>query len=341
MNPEDTRSMCCRLRIDNTKLEVRGGGLFGANPLTGSIGVVTINMPRLALKSSTKAEFKKGLARLMDIARDSLEVKRKVVEDFTDKDLYPYSKFYLRSIKKSTGEYWTNHFNTIGILGMNEALLNLIGKDIGSPEGKKFAEEILDYMRDRLIDYQKETGHNYNLEATPGEGTTYRFAQIDKQDFDNAIFANGVGKEVKYPFYTNSTHLPVNYTDDIFEQLDLQDVLQTKYTGGTVIHFFLGERMDDPETLKSLVKIICTKYKLPYFTFSPSFSICSNHGYLNGEHSICKKCGDPCEIYSRVVGFIRPVAHWNDGKQAEFAIRKHPNVKKALIAVESEKPLLK
>lgn len=330
MDPEDARSMCCRLRIDNRKLAVRGGGLFGANPLTGSIGVVTLNLPRLALKSKNKTEFKKNIEKFMGIAKDSLEIKRKIVEKLTEQDLYPYTKFYLRNIKKATGEYWTNHFSTIGLIGMNEALVNLLGAGIGTAEGKEYAEEIMDFMRDKLIDFQVETNHNYNLEATPGEGTTYRLAQIDQKDFDNAQFANGVGKKVKHPFYTNSTHLPVNFTDDLFEQLDLQDNLQTKYTGGTVIHFFLGERLDDPKVLKNLVKKICTEYKLPYFTFSPSFSICKNHGYLKGEQKTCKKCGETCEIYSRIVGYLRPVQQWNDGKQAEFKMRKHPNVKKAL-----------
>jgi len=329
MNPEDARSMCCRLRIDNRKLEVRGGGLFGANPLTGSIGVVTLNLPRLALKSATKDEFKENIAKYMNVAKDSLEVKRKLVENLTDQDLFPYTKYYLRNIKKATGAYWTNHFSTIGLIGMNEALLNLLGVDIGSAEGKAFAEELMDFMRDKLIEFQVETNHNYNLEATPGEGTTYRLAQIDQKDYDDAHFANGIGKDVKCPFYTNSTHLPVNYTDDLFELLDLQDNLQTKYTGGTVVHFFLGERVDDPATLKSLVKKICYEYKLPYFTFSPSFSICKNHGYIKGEEFVCKKCQEPCEVYSRVVGFLRPVQQWNDGKQAEFSIRKHANVKKA------------
>lgn len=330
MDPEDARSMCCRLRIDNRKLEVRGGGLFGANPLTGSIGVVTLNLPRLALKSKDKAEFQKNVEKYMTLAKDSLEVKRKLVENLTDQDLYPYTKYYLRDIKKATGAYWTNHFSTIGLIGMNEALMNLLGTDIGSPEGKEFAEEIMEFMRDKLIEFQIETNHNYNLEATPGEGTTYRLAQIDQKDFDEPHFANGVGKEVKSPFYTNSTHLPVNFTDDLFELLDLQDNLQTKYTGGTVIHFFLGERVDDPKTLKSLVKKICYEYKLPYFTFSPSFSICKNHGYINGEQHTCEECGEACEVYSRVVGFLRPVQQWNDGKQAEFAMRKHSNVKKAV-----------
>ena len=324
MDPEDARSMCCRLRIDNRQLEYRGGGLFGSNPMTGSVGVVTINLPRLALKSNNEKEFFKGLAELMDMAKDSLETKRKVLERLTDANLYPYTKFYLRNIKQRFNQYWKNHFSTIGLIGTNEAALNLLGVDIGTEKGKAFAEKTLDFMRDRLVEYQKETGNNYNLEATPAEGTTYRLAQLDKASFpDRAHFANGIGAEVKCPFYTNSSHLPVNYTDDLFELMDLQDNLQTKYTGGTVIHFFLGERMDDPQTLKKLVKTICENYKLPYFTFSPSFSICKNHGYIVGEHPECPKCGESTEVYSRVVGFLRPVSQWNKGKQAEFEMREH------------------
>ncbi len=324
MDPEDARSMCCRLRIDNRQLEYRGGGLFGSNPMTGSVGVVTINLPRLALKSKNEKEFFKGLAELMDMAKDSLETKRKVLERLTDANLYPYTKFYLRNIKQRFNQYWKNHFSTIGLIGTNEAALNLLGVDIGTEKVRLLLEKTLDFMRDRLVEYQKETGNNYNLEATPAEGTTYRLAQLDKASFpDRAHFANGIGADVKCPFYTNSSHLPVNYTDDLFELMDLQDNLQTKYTGGTVIHFFLGERMDDPQTLKKLVKTICENYKLPYFTFSPSFSICKNHGYIVGEHPECPKCGEATEVYSRVVGFLRPVSQWNKGKQAEFEMREH------------------
>lgn len=324
MKPEDARSMCCRLRIDNTQLAHRGGGLFGSSPMTGSVGVVTINLPRLALKSKSEKEFTEGLEHLMERAKDSLEVKRKTLEQLTEKNLYPYTKFYLRDIHERFGEYWKNHFSTIGLIGMSEASENLLGTNIGSEEGKAFAERTLDFMRDTLVRFQTETGNNYNLEATPAEGTTYRLAQIDQKDYpETAHFANGIGSNVDAPFYTNSTHLPVNYTDDLFELLDLQDELQTKYTGGTVIHFFLGERMDDPVTLKKLVKTICTKYRLPYFTFSPSFSVCANHGYLKGEHHKCEQCGAPCEVYSRVVGFLRPVQQWNKGKKAEFVMRHH------------------
>ena len=331
MKPEDARSMCCRLRIDNRQLEYRGGGLFGSSPMTGSIGVVTLNLPRLALKSKTEEEFMAGLEHLLQLAKESLEIKRKALERFTDANLYPYTKYYLRNIKQGFGVYWKNHFSTIGVIGMNEALLNLLDKDIASDEGRVFAEKVLDFMRARLADFQEETGNNYNLEATPAEGTTYRLAQIDKKDFPKtAHFANGIGKDVEHAFYTNSTHLPVNYTNDVFELLDLQDTLQTKYTGGTVIHFFLGERVDDPELVKKLVKIICQNHQLPYFTFSPSFSICKNHGYIRGECESCEKCGAACEIYSRVVGFLTPTHRWNNGKQAEFGMRNKFSVEAAV-----------
>lgn len=307
MSPEDARSMCCRLRIDNRELEYRGGGLFGSNPLTGSIGVVTINLPKIAEVSKTKVEFLERLAQKMELAKDSLEIKRKLLENLTDKELYPYTKFYLRDIKARFGVYWKNHFSTIGLIGMNEACLNLFGENIGSLQGKQFALEVMDYMRAKIVEFQKETGNNYNLEATPGEGTSYRLAKLDKD---------------KYPYYTNSTQLPVNYTDDIFEVLDHQDDLQTKYTGGTVVHIYAGERIQSIETMKNLVKKICNNYHLPYFTFSPTFSTCPNHGYVAGEHYTCPECGASCEVYSRVVGYIRPVQQWNKGKKQEFLDRQ-------------------
>lgn len=322
MSPDDARSMCCRLRIDNRQLQKRGGGLFGANPLTGSIGVVTINLPRIAISSKTKKQFYTQLDALMDVAKESLEIKRKILEGMTDKNLYPYTKYYLSKIKESYGEYWTNHFSTIGLVGMNEAIQNLLGVTIGDEKGHLFAEEVLEHMRDRLSDYQEETGNNYNLEATPAEGTSYRLALIDQKHYEHAIFANGVGKEVVDPFYTNSTHLPVTYSDDPFEILSLQDELQTKYTGGTVIHFFLGERIDDPQVVKSLVKKICSTYRLPYFTLSPTFSVCNTHGYIAGEAFICPTCSSPCEVYTRIVGYLRPVEQWNKGKKAEYDIRQ-------------------
>lgn len=307
MSPEDARSMCCRLRIDNRELEYRGGGLFGSNPLTGSVGVVTINLPKIAENSETKGEFMAKLAEKMELAKKSLEIKRALLEDLTDKNLYPYTKFYLRDIKSRFGIYWKNHFSTIGLIGMNEACLNLLADDIGSFRGKQFALEVMDFMRGKIIEFQKETGHNYNLEATPGEGTSYRLAKLDRE---------------KYPYYTNSTQLPVNYTDDIFEVLDHQDDLQTKYTGGTVVHIFAGERIHNIETMKNLVKKVCNNYHLPYFTFSPTFSTCPNHGYIAGEHFTCPECGAECEVYSRVVGYIRPVTQWNKGKKREFKDRK-------------------
>lgn len=307
MSPEDARSMCCRLRIDNRELEYRGGGLFGSNPLTGSVGVVTVNLPKIAGSSKTKGEFLEILSQKMEIAKESLEIKRKLLENLTDKELYPYTKFYLRDIKSRFGVYWKNHFSTIGLIGMNEACLSLLGDDIGSFRGKQFALDVMDFMRAKIVEYQKETGNNYNLEATPGEGTSYRLAKIDGG---------------KYSYYTNSTQLPVNYTDDIFEVLEHQDDLQTKYTGGTVVHIYAGERIQSLDTMKNLVKKICNNYHLPYFTFSPTFSICPNHGYVTGEHFSCPECGESCEVYSRVVGYIRPVQQWNKGKKKEFTDRK-------------------
>jgi len=323
MKPEDVRSMCCRLRINTQKLERKGGGLFGANPKTGSIGVVTINLPRLGYLCHSEEEFFEALAKMMDLAKNSLEIKRKVLERFTEQGLYPYTKFYLRDIKNTFGGYWKNHFSTIGLIGMNEACLNLLGTDIGTEKGQRFAKKVLDFMRDRLIQYQEETSNNYNLEATPAEGTSYRLAKIDKEKYPDIICANEPQwKEGAEPFYTNSTQLPVNYTDDIFEALDLQDELQTKYTGGTVMHLFVGERISDPSTVKLLVKRICEQYRLPYFTITPTFSICPNHGYLSGEHHQCPECGAETEVYSRVVGYLRPVKQWNNGKKEEFKMRK-------------------
>ncbi|MEK7463792.1 MAG: ribonucleoside triphosphate reductase [Patescibacteria group bacterium] len=328
MKPEDTRSMCCRLRLDLEELDRRGGGLFGANALTGSVGVVTINLPRLGYlaqgkgKDKGKKAFYKLLAEKMDIAKESLEIKRKILERFTDANLYPYTKFYLRKIKQSYGEYWKNHFSTIGLVGMNEAALNLIGCDIGHDEGRKFAGEVLDFMRKRLVGYQKETGNLYNLEASPAEGTAYRLALKDKKLYPDIIVANESDfTNGAQPFYTNSSQLPVNYTTDIIEALDIQDNLQTKYTGGTVVHLFLGERIADASSVPSLVKKICENYKLPYFTLTPTFSVCSSHGYIAGEKHTCPTCNAACEVYSRVVGYLRPVSQWNAGKQEEYKLR--------------------
>jgi ribonucleoside-triphosphate reductase len=320
MSPEDARSMCCRLRIDNRELEKRGGGLFGSNPLTGSIGVVTINMPRIGYLSDNEDDFFERLKNLMILAKKSLETKRKVLEKFTDGELYPYTKYYLRDIKKRFNEYWKNHFSTIGLLGMNEACHNFLGKSLADEQGRKFTIKVLDFMRDVLIDFQKETGNNYNLEATPAEGTSYSLAKIDKERYRDIITA-GQKDEGQF-FYTNSTHLPVNFTDDVFEALDLQDTIQQKYTGGTVFHVYAGERVTNWVSVKSLVRKICENYHLPYFTFTPTFSVCPSHGYLNGEHGICPKCGAECEVYSRVVGYLRPVKQWNNGKQGEFKMRR-------------------
>lgn len=282
MEPEDARSMCCRLRLDNRELRSRGGGLFGANPLTGSIGVVTINMPRLAYKSENEDNFFSRLNYLMDCAKDSLEIKRKVLENFTRQNLYPYTKHYLRDIFLRNGKYWVNHFSTIGIVGMNEACLNLFGKGIETEEGKLFAIKVLNHMRDRIASYQEETGNLYNLEATPAEGVSYRFARHDNEEYPDIISS---GKSS--PFYTNSVHLPVNYTDDVFEVLDHQDDLQTLFTGGTVVHCFIGEKIDDADMAKKLVRKIAENYHLPYFTLTPTFSICPVHGYIPGSYSFC------------------------------------------------------
>jgi len=323
MDPEDARSMCCRLRIDNSQLEMRGGGLFGAHPLTGSIGVVTVNLPRLGYLATDEADFRSRLGRLMDVARDSLELKRKLLERLTAGNLYPYTTHYLRGIKEKTGRFWANHFSTIGLLGMNEACVNLLGLDIGTPEGQAFSARTLDFMRERLVAYQQEGGALYNLEATPGESTTYRFARADSQRYPDIRVANeSAVADGAEPYYTNSTHLPVNYTDDLFEALDLQDELQTKYTGGTVVHLFLGERINDPTMVRRLIHRVAHTYRLPYFSLTPSFSVCPTHGYLAGEHPTCPHCGAESEVYSRVVGYLRPVSQWNAGKQAEWDERK-------------------
>jgi len=294
MKPEDARSMCCRLRLDNRELQKRGGGLFSANPLTGSLGVVTINLPRIGYLSKDKKEFYQRLEKILNIAKESLEIKRKILEQYTNDGLYPYAKFYLGSVHERFGEYWKNHFSTIGINGMNEALLNLLGKDIKSKEGMKFAIESMEFMRDIVLEFQKETGSMYNLEATPAEGVTYRLAKMDKEKYPEIVVANNeaVRSLGAKPYYTNSTHLPVGATDDVFEALDLQDKLQTLYTGGTVLHGFVGEKINDPEVCKKLVQVITKNYHLPYFTITPTFSVCPKHGYLSGEHFYCPKCDE-------------------------------------------------
>lgn len=327
MSPEDARSMCCRLRLDNRELRKRGGGLFGANPLTGSIGVVTLNLPRIGYLATDEADFLARLDQLIQISADSLSIKRKILEKFSDGDLYPYSKFYLRKIKESTGVYWRNHFSTIGILGMNEACINFMGEGIATPEGQIFAVKVMDHIRTRIEALQEETDQIFNLEATPAEGTTYRFALLDKKKFPDIICANEAEfQQGSSPFYTNSTHLPVNYTDDLFEALELQDNLQTKYTGGTVQHLFLGEEVSDTSVVKQMVQKVSTRFRLPYFTLTPTFSVCPAHGYLSGEHEKCNTCDSETEIYSRVVGYLRPVGQWNKGKQTEFCMRKTYNL---------------
>ncbi len=285
MNPEDARSMCCRLRLDNRELRKRGGGLFGANPLTGSIGVVTLNMPRIGYLAKSEEEYLDRVGKLMDLARESLEIKRKVLEQLTEKGLYPYAKFYLTDIHKRFGQYWKNHFNTIGLNGMNESLLNFMGVDMGSEEGRAFTLKVMTFMKERLKAYQEETDNLYNLEASPAEGTAYRLARLDRKRFPDIITS---GEEE--PYYTNSTQLPVGYTDDLFEALNLQDEIQSQYTGGTVFHGFIGEAIEDIETCKQLIHTIAYRYHLPYFTITPTFSVCPIHGYLPGKHEECPKC---------------------------------------------------
>lgn len=321
MDPEDVRSMCCRLRISNTELRKRGGGLFGANPMTGSINVITMNMARLGYENKGDLEkFKKELKHLMTLAKESMEIKRKVLELNTEKGFYPYSKVYLESVKLATGGYWDNHFNTIGLNGMNECIRNFTDdkEDITTKWGSKFAQDILEFMNEVIVEFQKESGQLYNLEATPAEATAYRLAQKDVKVYPDIITAGT--KEI--PYYTNSTQLPVGYTDDIFEALRLQEPLQTKYTGGTVFHGFFNELIEDIDSLKTLIKTVLTKYEIPYFTYTPTFSICKNHGYLQGELEFCTKCGEKTEIWTRVVGFHRPVQSWNEGKKQEYKERK-------------------
>ena len=319
LSPEDALSMCCRLRLDTKELRKRGGGLFGSNPLTGSIGVVTLNLPRIAYISKSESEFFARLWQQMNIAANSLEIKRKVIEEQTARGLYPYSANYLRPIQQKTGCFWYNHFNTIGLIGMNEACQNLFGPDcdLATPKGQDFAIKTLNYMRKEIQEIQDKTGHYYNLEATPAEGTSYRLAKKDTERYSDIITA---GESVSY--YTNSSQLPVGFTDDIFETLDLQDELQSLYTGGTVLHLYLGEEIKDRAIAKRLIQKVFTRYRLPYISLTPTFSICNDHGYLAGEQPICPECGAATEVWSRVVGYLRPVRNYNKGKQEEYAQRK-------------------
>ena len=313
MNPSDVRSMCCRLRLDLRELRKKGGGFFGSGESTGSIGVVTLNLPRIAYLSSTKEEFYSMLDKYMDIAARSLDTKRKVINRLLEEGLYPYTKRYLGA--------FNNHFSTIGLVGMNETILNAkwIDSDITKPEGRDFSIEVLNHMRDRLSDYQEMYEELFNLEATPAESTTYRFAKHDTEEFADIITA---ACKDQAPYYTNSTHLPVNYTEDIFDALEMEDEMQTLYTSGTVFHGFLGERMPDWKAAANLVKKIAYNFKLPYYTLSPTYSICESHGYIAGEHFSCPHCGKATEVYSRITGYYRPVRNWNDGKSSEFENRK-------------------
>jgi len=319
LSPEDALSMCCRLRLDTSELRKRGGGLFGSNPLTGSIGVVTLNLPRLAYLSTDEADFLLRLETLASLAFQSLELKRKVVEQETERGMYPFSARWLASIKEREGSFWANHFSTIGLVGMEEACLNLFGKDgsLTTDTGQRFALTILTRLRELIISYQKKSGNFYNLEATPAEGTSYRLAQRDKDQFPDIITA---GSDV--PYYTNSSQLPVGYTDDLFETLDLQDELQCQYTGGTVLHLYLGERIESIEIAKRLLKTVFANYKLPYVSLTPTFSTCEDHGYLAGEQPVCPVCGKETEVWTRVVGYLRPVRDFHKGKKEEYRQRK-------------------
>lgn len=332
MEPSDVRSMCCRLRLDLRELRKKSGGYFGSGESTGSVGVVTINMPRIAYLSNTEEEFYKRLDKIMDISARSLHIKREVITKLLDEGLYPYTKKYLGT--------FNNHFSTIGLVGMNEAGLNAkwLKKDMTSKEVQQFTKEVLTHMRDRLSDYQEKYDDElFNLEATPAESTVYRFAKHDKKEFPNIITA---GKDGDTPYYTNSSHLPVDYTEDIFDALDIQDNLQTLYTSGTVFHAFLGEKLPDWKAAAKLVKTISDNYKLPYYTLSPTYSVCSEHGYLSGEQYTCPHCGKKTEVYSRITGYYRPVQNWNDGKMQEYKNRKEYVIKERENTEEKGKLLL-
>jgi ribonucleoside-triphosphate reductase (formate) len=328
LSPEDALSMCCRLRLDTKELRKRGGGLFGSNPLTGSVGVVTLNLPRLAYESGSELEFRTSLVELANLAKDSLELKRKVIEHETERGMYPFSARWLADIKVREGAFWANHFSTIGLVGMEEACLNLFGEQgsLVTPEGQSFAQRTLGLLRETISAYQGETGHYYNLEATPAEGTSYRLAQLDRAQYPDIITAG-----VLVPYYTNSTQLPVGYTDDIFETMELQDKLQTQYTGGTVLHLYMGERIRDMTVAKTLIKTIFTKYKLPYLSLTPTFSTCEDHGYLDGEQPVCPVCGKRTEVWTRVVGYLRPVCDFHPGKQEEHRQRKPYTLEKVAL----------
>ena len=328
MEPSDVRSMCCRLRLDLRELRKKSGGFFGSGESTGSVGVVTINLPRIAYLAADEKDFYARLDRMMDIAARSLKTKRTVITKLLDAGLYPYTKRYLGT--------FNNHFSTIGLIGMNEVGLNAkwLRKDLTHPETQQFAKDVLNHMRERLSDYQEQYGDLYNLEATPAESTTYRFAKHDKEEFPDIITANENGT----PYYTNSSHLPVGYTEDVFSALDIQDDLQTLYTSGTVFHAFLGEKLPDWKAAANLVRKIAENYKLPYYTLSPTYSVCKDHGYITGEHFTCPVCGQKTEVYSRITGYYRPVQNWNDGKAQEFKDRKVYNIGHSVLAHVGPKP---
>lgn len=328
MQPSDVRSMCCRLRLDLRELRKQNGGNFGAGENTGSIGVVTINMPRIAYLAKNEVDFFRRLEYMMDISARALDIKRKVINKYMDMGLYPYTKRYLP-------DGFVNHFSTIGLVGMNEACLNAswIGKDLTAPESAAWTEKVLDFMREKLSDYQEQYGNLFNLEATPAESTAYRLAKHDRALYPDIITA---GKPGETPYYTNSSHLPVGATDDVFDALDIQDNLQTKYTSGTVFHCFLGERLPDWKAAMQLVRTVAENYKLPYFTLSPVYSVCEEHGYLDGEQHVCPHCGRKTEVYSRITGYYRPVGNWNDGKLQEFMDRKSYDIKSSYAAAKQE-----
>ena len=315
MAPSDVRSMCCRLRLDLRELRKKSGGFFGSGESTGSVGVVTINMPRIAYLAADEADFYKRLDRMMDISARSLKIKREVITRLMGEGLYPYTRRYLGT--------FANHFSTIGLVGMNEVGLNAkwLRKDMTHAETQQFTKEVLTHMRDRLSDYQEQYGDLYNLEATPAESTSFRLAKHDRKFYPDIVTA-AEADEGKTPYYTNSSHLPVGYTDDIFAALDIQDELQTLYTSGTVFHAFLGEKLPSWKSAATLVRTIAENYKLPYYTMSPTYSVCKTHGYLAGEVYTCPECGEKTEVYSRITGYYRPVQNWNDGKSAEFKARK-------------------
>lgn len=327
MEPSDVRSMCCRLRLDLRELRKKSGGFFGSGESTGSVGVVTVNLPRIAYLSATEKEFYHRLDHMMDVSARSLSIKRTIITKLLDEGLYPYTKRYLGS--------FDNHFSTIGLIGMNEAGLNAkwLGKDLTTEEAQHFAKEVLNHMRNRLADYQEEYGDLYNLEATPAESTTYRLAKHDVEQFPDIITASENGET---PYYTNSSHLPVGYTEDIFEALDIQDQLQTLYTSGTVFHAFLGEKLPGWKSAAALVKKIAENYELPYYTLSPTYSICKEHGYLSGEQFTCPECGGKTEVYSRITGYYRPVQNWNDGKTQEYKERKVYDITNSKIKIRTK-----